>query len=302
MSKSFLITGATGKQGGSVLRALLAHPSFSPSQHTIYAVTRKPDSASAKSLAARSPAVKLVPGDLKNASAIFSSLPSKPWGVYGVTMPGKNEEGEGKALVSESVKAGVSRFVFSSVDRGTGNGGNNRTDVPHFITKHEVEQDIMRAAKDSSGKFSYTILRPVFFLDNLEWGFIGKVIATAWRDHVGRPLQVVDTKDVGTFGANSFLDPDAPEYKNKAISLAGDSLTFEQANDIFKSKTGMDIPTTYGALASLMLRMSKDMNLMFKFFRDTQYGADVDAVRKINKDVLDFSTWVDKSSYARKSA
>ena len=300
MSRAILITGATGKQGGSVLRALLAHPSFSPSKYTIYAATRNIDSASAKALAARSSAIKLIPGDLKDASAIFGALASKPWGVYAVTMPGKNEENEGKAIVAESVRAGVSRLVFSSVDRGRQNDGNNRTDVPHFITKHEIEQDIVKAAEESGGKFSYTILRPVFFLQNLEWGFIGKVISTAWRDHVGRPLQVVDTKDIGTFAANSFLDPDAAEYRNEAISLAGDDLTFEEANKIFKSKTGMEIPTTYGFIASLMLWLSKDVGLMFKFFRETQYGADVEALKRMSN-VTDFSAWVDGSNYARKS-
>ena len=301
MSKSILITGATGKQGGSVLRALLASPSFSSSQYTIYAVTRKLDAASAKSLAAKSPAIKLIPGDLKDAKAIFRALPSKPWGVFAVTMVGKNEETQGKALVVESVKAGVSRLVFSSVDRGSENGGNNRTEVPHFSTKHEIEQDIKQAASESSGKLSYTILRPVFFLDNLEWGFIGKLVATAWRDHVGKSLQVIDTKDIGVFGANSFLNPNAPEYKNKAISLAGDSLTFDQANKTFKKKTGMEIPTTYGFLASLMLWLSKDMGLMFKFFRDIQYGADINGLRKINH-LTNFATWVERSSYVKKSS
>ncbi|KAI4150715.1 MAG: hypothetical protein LQ340_003940 [Diploschistes diacapsis] len=303
MSKSILITGATGKQGGAVLRSLLAHPSFSPSSYTIYAVTRDPASASAKRLRSQSPAIRLVEGGLNNAPELFKSLPSSPWGVYLVTMPGKanSEEVEGKAFVDESVKAGVKHLVFSSVERGSANGGFNPTDVPHFATKHKVEAHLMEAANKSQAKLTYTILRPVFFLDNLEWGFMGKIISTAWRDHVKRPLQVVDTVDIGTLGANAFLEAESPTYKNRAISVAGDELTYEQADKVFMEKTGQAIPTTYGFIASLVLWLSHDVSSMFKFFNDPGYTADISYVRNLSRP-KNFSEWVDRSKFAKKTA
>ncbi|MCJ1324413.1 hypothetical protein MMC10_001075 [Thelotrema lepadinum] len=300
-TRSILILGATGKQGRALVQSLVASPVFSPSKYTLYAVTRDPSSASAKRLASISSAIKLVQGDLKDAKAPFRSLSSPPWGVFIITMPGgSQEEVIGKALVDESVKAGAKHIVHSSVERGPGNDGFNATDVPHFATKHGVEQRLMDAANDSDGKLTYTILRPVFFLDNLEWGFIGKVISAAWRDNVKRPLQVVDTKDIGVLGANAFLQSDSPDYRNKAISVAGDELTYEQADKIFKEKTGQPIPSTYGFIASIMLWVSHDLSQMFKFFRDPGFGTDMEHMSKLTKPTT-FSDWVDKSKYAKKS-
>lgn len=84
MSKPILVTGATGKQGGAVIDALLASP-FSK-DFTILGVTRNAESVSAKKLIERS--VKIVKGDLNDVEAIFkeaAKIISTPiWGVFSV--------------------------------------------------------------------------------------------------------------------------------------------------------------------------------------------------------------------------
>ena len=297
MAKPILVTGATGKQGGALIRALLAHPSYSPTTHPIYAVTRNPSSSSATRLAGLSESISLIQGDLDDTPAIFSSLPTKPWGVFSVQPVGKNEASQGKALVDAAREAGVSHFVYTSTDR---HGGDKPTDIPHFASKHEVEQYLIQKCRESSGQTSYTILRPVFFMENLEWGLIGKIICTAWRDHTGgRKLQVIATADIGNFAASAFMNPESSEYKNKGISLAGDELTFEEADQIFAKKTGQGIPVTYGFLASFTLWAIKDIGLMFQFFREEGFAADVGALRKMSEGLQDFGAWIDNSSYGK---
>ena len=300
MSKAIFITGATGKQGGAVVRSLLGHPSFSPKNYTLYALTRDPNSPSAKRLAAKSSSVKLVQGNLNDAKGAFKNMPTSPWGVYIVTMPGKGnkEELEGTAFVDEAVKAGAKHIVFSSVERA----GFNPTNVPHFITKHNIEKHLIEQANSSNGKFSYTILRPVFFLDNLEWGFVGKVIATAWRDYVKRPLQVVDTEDIGRLGANAFLASSTPEYENKAISVAGDELTFEDADKAFEQETGQHIPTTFSFIASMAMWMSHDISAMFKFFNDPGYTAEIGHVKTLIGKETRLADWIARSKFSRKKS
>jgi uncharacterized protein YbjT (DUF2867 family) len=84
MSKVVLITGATGKQGGAVVNALLASPKAS--DFTILAVTRDAESASAKKLVEKG--CKIVQGDLHDVPGIFESakkVTSEPiWGVFSV--------------------------------------------------------------------------------------------------------------------------------------------------------------------------------------------------------------------------
>lgn len=67
--RNILVTGATGKQGGAVIKALLAKPP--PYDFHILALTRKTASSAAQALAA-SPKVTLIEGDLENAGDIFT--------------------------------------------------------------------------------------------------------------------------------------------------------------------------------------------------------------------------------------
>jgi len=290
MATSFLISGATGKQGRSTILALLAHPSFSPSTHTIYALTRDTSSKGARALASRSPTIKLVQGDLNDAAAIFSSLPTAPTGVFSVQVPGKGEVKQGVGLATEASKAGVRRFVQTGVDRG----GEGPSIVPHFITKYEIEREI-EALAAANPQFGWTMLRPVCFMDSFDWGFIGKVVATAWRDQLrpGQKLQVVDTRDIGLWAAEALV---GDELRGRKISLAGDELSFADADRQFRELTGKPLPVTYGWLARLIVWMVNDVKLMFKFFRDTGFSADVKSLNE-KKHMATFKEWVQQSKY-----
>lgn len=79
-----LITGATGRQGGAIIRNLI----LCKAPFEILAVTRDSSSSSAQKLAKLSTNIKLVRGDLDSPAVIFHnarSLTKAPiWGVYSV--------------------------------------------------------------------------------------------------------------------------------------------------------------------------------------------------------------------------
>jgi uncharacterized protein YbjT (DUF2867 family) len=169
MSKVILVTGATGKQGGAVVDALLKETKHN---FTILAVTRDPNSGSSKTLAQKSPSIKLVQGNLDDVPAIFKEagevVKEPVWGVYSVqvsTGKGVTFDGEitqGKALVDESVKNGVKRFVYSSIERGGDEKSwETQTPIPHFQTKYQIEHHL----RDNAGQMGWTIIRPVAFMD-----------------------------------------------------------------------------------------------------------------------------------------
>lgn len=170
MPKSILITGATGKQGGAVVDALLA--SSDAKSFELLAVTRNPESGSAKKLEERG--VKLVKGDLNDVSSIFAEAAkatSDPiWGVFSVQNPmgskgGLSEEEQGKALVDAALEHGVKMFVYTSVDRGGDKSFDTPTPIPHFISKHNIEHYLVDKAGAKGEKMQWTILRPTAFLD-----------------------------------------------------------------------------------------------------------------------------------------
>lgn len=185
-------------------------------------------------------------------------------------------------------------FVYTSVDRGGAEKSiDNPTNIPHFITKHNIEKHLVE--RTQNGEMDWAILRPVAFHENFVPGFIGKVFSTSWnvllRD---KPLQLVSVDDIGFFGAQAFLKPQ--EYKGKALSLAGDELSFEQLNRMFKEKTGAEVPQTFHFVAWLVLYLLKDFGYMMQWFADEGYGANIAELRKIHPGLKDFGTWLEKDS------
>lgn len=313
VTKTLLITGATGKQGGAVINALLSRfnskPTSPPPFH-ILALTRNPSSASAQRLLSRSPTnsnlITLLKGDLSSSPAIFSSLPSlhqKVHGIFSVQLPRfglgaadvATEEQQGKDLVDAAIQHGhVERFVYSSVDRG----GPEKSDahgtyVPHFASKFRIEKHLReRTAATADAKMTYTILRTVAFMENLTDDFVGRVFATIWKGMGAQKMQLISTKAIGWFAADALLSDKPAEYENRAISIAGNTLDFAQANQVYREVLGKDIPTTFG-LAVKPLRWSMhDLDLMFKWLLENQCGADVDECRRRNPEMQDLAAWL----------
>lgn len=289
--RTLLVTGATGKQGGALINALLSSPSAS--SFNILALTRKATSPSARALAARSPNLTLLEGNLDDPRAVFASAhkvlkPDQPAisGVFSVQTPmSGNEEKQGKELVDAALDNGVKQFVYSSVERGVGSPA---TEVPHFAHKHYIENHLME--KSEGGKMDWTILRPVCFMDNLTPNFPGKLFATAWKrtlDSANKPIQMIYTPDIGVIAAEAFLHPD--EYRNQTMSLAGDELTYADADAIFKEKVGREMSTTFGPLVGAAMWAMKDLGLMFQWFKDEGFATDVGALTKRYK----MTTWAD---------
>jgi len=80
MSKAILVTGATGNQGGALIKALIGDTSLS-----LIALTRNAQSPSAVKL--KEQGVSVIEGDLNNVPAIFEQSALKEqklWGVFSV--------------------------------------------------------------------------------------------------------------------------------------------------------------------------------------------------------------------------
>lgn len=300
MSKTILVTGATGKQGGSVVDALIENY---PGQYEILAVTRDTSSNSAKKLSSKT-GVKVVQGDMNDVPSLFAEAKKTAssgslYGVYSVQLSqgkGVTHDGEiaqGIGMVDEAVKNNVKHFVYSSVDRGgDSKSWDTPTPIPHFSSKHAIEHHL----RDNAGSMGWTILRPVAFMDNLAPGFQMKVFLTALRNVMGddKPLQWVATADIGTFAAKAFAEPN--EFNHKAIGLAGDELTFPQLSKAFQNKTGTPAGTTFGFLGSALNWGVPEMGTMIKWFATDGYGADIKKLKSVHPDLMDMETWLVKKS------
>jgi uncharacterized protein YbjT (DUF2867 family) len=190
--------------------------------------------------------------------------------------------------------------VYTSVQRGP-DSDNTPTPVPHFITKHNIEQHLFARAKNSN--MTWTVLRPVAFFDNLMPNLFGKVFTSSWLMRLGekdKKMQLIATSDVGVFGAQAFQNADLAEFKNKSISLAGDELTFVEMKAIFEKKTGQTLPMTYAFVAAIIQWLSKDFGYMMKWMRTDGFGVNLAEIKRRKVDVKNFETWLETDSAWKK--
>ncbi|KAH8890259.1 NAD(P)-binding protein [Thozetella sp. PMI_491] len=289
-----LVVGATGQQGGAVVQALLDQKR---ANLRILALTRNPDSPKAKALAkAHKDVIELVRGDASEPEPILSSQPKGSIdGLFIVTSPGKvDEEKQAIPLIDAAVAHGVSHIVFSSVERGGDEKSwTNPTDIKHFYQKHNIEL-YLRDKAQKDGSFTWTIFRPVAFLDNMNPGKFVPVFAALWYVTLspGTKLQFVSTHDIGVLSAKALIDPS--KWAGKAIGLAGDSLTLTEAKAIYKQTIGKDLPQHWSLFAWL-LTWVPELNKMFTFFEKEGYGVDIEALNKIHP-MQNLETWLKESS------
>ncbi|KAF2221904.1 hypothetical protein BDZ85DRAFT_283044 [Elsinoe ampelina] len=216
-------------------------------------------------------------------------------GKGGVT----TEEAQGKALVDAALAAGVKHFVYTSVDRGGDASSTTSTDVPHFLSKHNIEQHLVEKAKGTDMR--YTILRPVAFMENFTPSFFGKVFGAAWRTTLpaDQGMQLVSVRDVGHFAAQAFRNPDT--RAGKGISLAGDEVTFKQAGEVFREKAGVPLPETWGIFGRGLMWASHDMERMMNFIGKGGYKADIAGLRREHPGLLSLGEYLERhSAWAKK--
>lgn len=293
--RRFLIVGATGKQGGAVVNSLLEARAKLPSdqQFSVVCLTHDAYCPKARSLASR-PGVSTIDGDIMHP-AKFLEHAGPISGVFCMTAPGKagDEEIQAIALIDASIRHGVKHFVFTSVDRGGEDVSEKTpTNVPHFESKHKAEAYLKEKAREE--QITWTILRPVAFMDNFTPDFIGKAFARLWAQLGDKPLQVVACKDIGHFGAAALLEPE--KYKDRAIGLAGDELTFEQASKIFKDTLGYEMPMTWGIIGTAIKWGLYEIGVMFEWFKTGGFRVDIQKLRNEYPELQDFKTWLKEES------
>jgi len=263
--KTVLVTGATGRQGGAVVRHL------QPKGWRLRALTRNPDSYAAKQLARQG--VELAQGDLDDPG----SLERAARGVYGIysvqdfwTVGARREVQQGKNLADAAKNVGVEHFVYSSVG-----GAERRTGITHWETKWEVEEYIR------SLKLPATVLRPVSFMETyhileVEVGLLKGKLADPIRGE--KPYQTIATDDIGRFVALAFERP--KEFIGLELEIAGSELTNVQAAEVFSRV--LNRPVKFKKLPMLIVKLflGKEFYEMFQWFNTKGYEANIPELRR----------------------
>ena len=270
-----VVTGATGQQGGAVVKSLLERG------HEVRAVTRNTDSAKARELA--NIGVTLVGASLEDTAALTTALEGAT-SLFAMTTPfegGPQAETRQGISAADAAKAAGVHLVFNSVG-----SANRQTSVPHFDSKYEVEKYIAKIGVRA------TVLAPVYFMENLYFGkeqLAKGIYATPLAPT--RRLGQVAVADIGAVAVRLLEDPG--RFAGKRFDLGGDDLTGNDILAILSRVTGRPFTYFQVPLDVIRQRMGEDGAKMYEWFDRVGFTFDHRALRREFPDVAfhDFESW-----------
>jgi uncharacterized protein YbjT (DUF2867 family) len=215
--KLIAVVGATGHQGGAVVRALQASGQFK-----VRALTRNP---------AKHPqlADEVVLADLDRPETLKAAF-GGAHGVFLVTdawEPGSDERKQARAAVHAAKDAGVQHFIWSTlpnvetISRG-------KLDVPHFTDKAKTDRIVREA-----GFAHHTFVIAPFFYQNLLGVMAPQKQADAaagWAlplDPEKRVIHMGDITELGPIVVGAFAQPELAG-RGEHLPLVGDFLSFNE--------------------------------------------------------------------------
>ncbi|MGZ8558716.1 MAG: NmrA/HSCARG family protein [Chitinophagaceae bacterium] len=276
--KTIFVTGATGKQGGAVVRNLLRHG------FNVKALTRNKDSSAAQLLKQKD--VDLIQGNLDNTATYSHHLKDADavFCVLDFTKGAEKEIRQGIDFVNMAKEYGVKHFLYSSVV-----GADGHTGIPHWESKFQIENHIKQTG------LSYTIIRPSSFYENFLIPQVksrlvkGKLVVPT---HKNKVQQYISTEDIGKISAAIFINPE--KYLGKTLNFAAEQLDGLQVAATFSKVWGK--PIGYQQLPWIITRlaMGKDLYKMFSWINknDAVFVKDLDAFKKEFPGLLSLEEWI----------
>ena len=209
--KTILVVGATGAQGGSVAKALLAENNFA-----VRILTR--NSQSHKAIALQQAGAELVIGDLDNIQSIMQAMKGC-YGVFGVTDFWEHFDDEyqlGKNLIHAVKQMKIQHFVFST-SPGYNELSNGKYEVPQCDIKAVLQE------YTTSLNIPATFMHVAFYFENFFSFFplqrTGDDSYTFGFPQGNTKLAMVSIEDLGGVVAAVYNHP--AEYIGRTVGVVG---------------------------------------------------------------------------------
>ena len=302
--KILAVMGATGAQGGGLVRAIAADRG---GPFTARAVTRKPDSDKAKALAALG--VEVVAGDSDDPPSLDRAF-AGAFGAFCVTnfwehFSAEREGAQATAMARATKRAGVQHVVWSTLEdtRKWVPLGDSRLPtlqgkykVPHFDSKGSVDQVFATEAAPTA------YLLAAFYWENFihfgmgpRKGDDGNLVLALPLG--GAKLPGIGAEDIGRCAYGIFRR--GTGTVGQRFGLAGESLSgpemaakFGRALD--KKVNFFDVP--FDAYRAMGFPGAEDLGNMFQFHAllgdEFQRSRDAKLALELNPQLLNFDAWL----------
>ncbi|MFO0625018.1 MAG: NmrA/HSCARG family protein [Polyangiales bacterium] len=308
MSKKVIaVVGATGAQGGALVRAILDDASGG---FTARAITRKPDSEAARALAALG--AEVVSADLDDPASLRAAF-AGAHGAFCVTnfwehFSAEKEIGQAKNLADAAKAAGVSHVVWSTLedtrvrvpltdDRMPTLHGKYK--VPHFDGKGEADAYFTEIGVPT------TFLLTSFYWDNfIAFGMGPKAgpdgVLAITLPMGDRKLPGIAAEDIGRCAYGVFQR--GTEMVGKTVGVSGEHLSGAEMAAAFSRALEREV--RYNAVPPAVYRSfgfpgADDLGNMFQYKHDFEEAfraaRNVDASRALNPALQSFAAWLGKN-------
>jgi uncharacterized protein YbjT (DUF2867 family) len=303
--KIIAVLGATGQQGGGLVRAIQSDPGGG---FTARAITRHVNSEKAQELAKLG--AEVVTADIDDRESLRKAF-AGAYGAYCVTFfwdhfSPEREIAEVAALAEAAAKTGLRHVIWSTLEDTRNWVPLSDDRMPTLMEKYKVPHF---DGKGSSNHFftdagvPTTFLLTSFYWDNFIYfgmgpkrGPDGKL---AFSLPMGdRKLPGIAAEDIGRCAYGIFKK--ASEYIGKTVAIAGEKLTGAQMAVEFGKALGEDVH--YNAVPPAVYRSfgfpgADDLGNMFQFkhdFEDYFCGVrDLAVSRSLNPSLQTFEAWLD---------
>lgn len=283
MSKTILVTGATGQVGGAVAKQLLTH-GFNVRAFTFIGSMER-DFEKRKQL--QQLGAEIFDGDMSSESSLIEAM-KNVYGVFSVQPPAlpmseeadKHEYNLGVNVANAAKKSGVQQFVYSSVL------GSERRAAYRPLFKYQIEEHIWKSDLPA------TIFKPSLFMETFCLPFYG--LSEAKLNNAAPfdlAMPIISAGDIGVFVRLAFQQPQ--DFIGKSINLAGDNLTISEIADILTKKFGRQITPV-----QIPLDVAKQQNaiygkIMEEYYTQGYAKVDFDELRLLHPELMTFERWTD---------
>lgn len=299
-AKIITVFGATGSQGGAVVRALAADGAYK-----VRAVTRNPESDKAKALPAGVEVVKadfdspdLLNAALEGAHGVF--LVTNYWEILGA-VGGDNDKArdkeiaQGKAAVDAAKAQGVKHLVISSLEDVEALTG-GALKVPHFDGKGRV------AAYAREQGVATTEARYSWYAENWLGMAAPRKNAESGRYEIGLPLGgfpmgVVSVEDAG-HAVKAMFDLGEAAV-GKAYGLANALEPVSKYAEVLSRVTGKEVAYVDMPADAFRAAMGEDFTNMCLFYHDLEKCVrSIEDTRTLYAGTRTFEAWAEANKAA----
>jgi len=305
--KIIAVVGATGAQGGGLVRAIQRDAGGG---YRARAITRDPQSPKAQELAALG--ADVVAGDVDDEESLKRAF-AGAHGAYCVTFfwahfSPEREMAEAAAMARAAKAAGVEHVIWSTLEDTRRWVPLDDDRMPTFHGKYKVPHFDAKGASDHYFKESgvpATLLLTSFYWDNFIYFGMGPQKGPSDKLAIAFPmgdkkLPGIAAADIGACAYGVFRR--GAEFRGKTVGIAGEHLTGAEMAAAFSKALGQEVqyidlpPEVYRELG---FPGADDLGNMFQFKRDfNEYycGArDLGLSRMLHPGLQTFETWLAKN-------